>query len=140
MFRKALLCGLLATGLLFSYVGITISADAGPADLVLKSSDSDKKPPAVFPHKKHQDAYSCGECHHSMVDGKQGPYTDGMAIQKCEECHNPEVLGGKKKGKHKLDTYKGAAHGNCVDCHKKIAKEDSSKKKLKSCKTCHVKQ
>ncbi len=140
MLKKALMCGLIATSMILGYVSVTISADAGPADLILKSSTSDKKPPAVFPHKKHQDAYSCGECHHSMVDGKQGPYTEGMAIQKCEECHNPEVLGGKTKGKHKLDTYKGAAHGNCVDCHKKIAKEDASKKKLKSCKTCHVKK
>ena len=140
MLKKALLCGLLATGLVFGSIGISQSADPGPEQLVLKSSDSDKKPPAVFPHKTHQEAMECGECHHSMVDGKQGPYTEGMKIQKCVECHNSEVLAGKKKGKHKLDTYKGAAHGNCVDCHKTIAKEDSSKKKLKSCKTCHVKQ
>jgi len=140
MLKKALICGALATGLFFSYVSITISADAGPEDLVLKSSTSDKKPPAVFPHKKHQDFLKCGECHHSMVDGKQGPYTEGMEIKKCEECHNSELLAGKTKGKNKLDTYKGAAHGNCLDCHKKAAKEDSSKKKLKSCKTCHVKK
>lgn len=140
MVRRAIVCVLLAIGLVIGHTSITISADKGPDDMILKSSDSNKKPPSVFPHAKHHEIMGCGECHHSMVDGKKGPYTEGMAIQKCEECHNSKVLAGKTKGKNKLDTFKGAAHGNCVDCHKKIAKEDESKKKLKSCKTCHVKK
>jgi hypothetical protein len=135
----ALACGLFFLGLLLSYSSFAVTSDPGPADIVLKSSDSSKKPPSVFPHLKHQESITCGECHHAMVDGKKAPYTEGMAIEKCESCHNSETLGGKKEGKYELDTFKGAAHGNCLECHKKIAKEDSSQKKLKSCKTCHVK-
>lgn len=136
---KALACGFFILGLIVASYSLAISSDPVPADLILKSSDSSKKPPSVFPHKLHKEAISCGECHHAMVDGKQAPYTEGMEIQKCEACHNPEVLGGRKKGKYAMDTFKGAAHGNCVVCHKKIAKEDPSKKSLKSCKTCHKK-
>jgi hypothetical protein len=74
-----------------------------------------------------------------MNDGKQEPYFEGMEIKKCESCHNGNVLAGKKIGKNKLDTFKGAAHQKCLECHKEIAKNDASKKKLKSCKTCHQK-
>ena len=49
-----------------------------------------------------------------------------------------EKLAGKTKGKLKLDTLKGAGHGNCLECHKEQAK-DPAKKALKSCKTCHPK-
>jgi len=118
---------------------MALSSDPGPENITLKSSDSSKKDPAVFPHKIHQDSLTCGECHHGMVDGKQAAYTEGMEIQKCESCHNSEVLGGKKEGKYELDNFKGAGHGNCLECHKTVAKEDSSKKKLKSCGTCHQK-
>jgi len=135
----ALACGMLFLGLILSYSTLASSSDPGPEDIILKSSDSSKKPPSVFPHIKHQESITCGECHHAMVDGEKAPYTEGMAIQTCESCHNPDVLGGKTEGKYKLDTFKGAAHANCLECHKKLAKEDASKKKLKSCKTCHVK-
>ncbi len=136
---RALACGLFILGLILSHMSLASSVDPGPEDILLKSSDSSKKPPSVFPHIKHQESITCGECHHAMVDGKQAPYTEGMEIQKCEACHNGDVLGGKKEGKYELDTFKGAGHGNCLECHKKIAKEDSSQKKLKSCKTCHQK-
>ena len=136
---RALACGMFFIGLIFSYPTLALTSGHGPENITLKSSDSSKKEPVVFPHEEHQEAFSCGECHHAMVDGKQAPYTEGMEIQKCEACHNSEVLGGKKEGKYELDNFKGAGHGNCLECHKKIAKEDSSKKKLKSCSTCHKK-
>lgn len=136
---RAFTFGMFILGLILSTSSLALSTDSGPENITLKSSDSSKKDPVVFPHLKHQETLSCGECHHAMVDGKQEAYTEDMEIQKCESCHNPEILGGKKEGKYKLDTFKGAGHGNCLVCHKKIAKEDSSKKKLKSCKTCHQK-
>ncbi len=139
MVKKALICSLTALFLFCGFSSISFASDPGPTDIKLVSSDTQKKPPAVFPHKKHQDTVKCGECHHAMIDGKQAPYTEGMEINKCESCHNPKVLAGKTKGKLKLFTFKGAGHGNCLDCHKAIAKKDASKKKLKSCKTCHVK-
>lgn len=120
---------------------LALASDPGPAEMKLETTDSKKPKPAIFPHKAHQDALKCGDCHHGMdADGKQVPYVDGQEIGKCESCHNPEKLGGKKKGKLKLDTYKGAAHGNCLECHKEIAKKDDAKKALKKCSTCHPKK
>lgn len=136
---RALACGIFILGLILSYSGLAFCSDQGPESITLISSDSSKKDPAVFPHKKHQEEISCAECHHAMVDGKQAPFSEEMEVKKCESCHNAEVLGGKKEGKYELDNFKGAGHGNCLECHKKIAKEDSSKKKLKSCSTCHQK-
>lgn len=135
-------CAILVAAACFLCAGATLSfgADPGPADLLLKSEGEMKKPPAVFPHKAHQDAFGCGDCHHGMsADGAQVPYEDGQEIGKCTSCHNAEKLAGKTKGKLKLDTYKGAAHGNCLECHKAVAKKDESKKDLKKCATCHVK-
>ena len=139
MQKRVLFCCLFIFSLIAGYAGVALSTDAGPENMTLKSSDSTKKAPSVFPHKAHQELMECGACHHGMADGKQTPYTEGMAIQKCEECHNPEVLGGRKKDKLDLDTFKGAGHGNCLECHKEVAKKDDSKKSLKSCKTCHEK-
>lgn len=139
MVKKTFACGLSALFLLLSYAVPAFSTETGPEELILKSSTSDTQPPAVFPHKLHQATLACGECHHGMADGKQVPYAEGTEIQKCESCHNSDVLGGRKAGKLDLDEFKGAAHANCQECHKKVAKEDSAKKNLKSCKTCHQK-
>jgi hypothetical protein len=140
MVKKVLICSFAALFLVCGISNMALSTEKkGPAELKLVSSDATKKPPAVFPHKKHQDSIECGECHHGIKDGKQDPYSETLEIKKCESCHNSDVLAGKTKGKLKLDTFKGAGHGNCLACHKAVAKKDVSKKKLKSCKTCHVK-
>ena len=139
MAKKTIIFVLSVVVFTFVSAGLGLATEMGPAEIKLTSSDSTKKPPSVFPHKAHQDVLKCGDCHHGMADGKQIPYVDGQEVKKCESCHNPEILGGKTKGKNKLDTFKGAGHGNCLDCHKEIAKKDDSKKNLKSCKTCHVK-
>lgn len=139
MVKRVLIYSFAALFLVCGFSSISFSSEKGPADLKLVSSDASKKPPAVFPHAKHQETLKCGECHHGSKDGKQEPYAEGMEIKKCESCHNSKDLAGKTKGKLKLDTFKGAGHGNCLECHKAVAKADASKKKLKSCKTCHVK-
>ncbi|MDR3089824.1 MAG: cytochrome c3 family protein [Desulfobulbaceae bacterium] len=126
---------ILATG---AVVG-AIAADKGPSEITL---GADGKKPAVFPHATHQASdIACGECHHGMAaDGAQTAYTDGMTIQKCETCHNPEKLAGKTKGANKLDTLKGAGHGNCQECHKAEIAKDATKGKLMKCATCHAKK
>lgn len=128
-----------ASALIFCGIATLNAADAGPEEITLQVTDSKKPKPAFFPHKAHQEAYSCAECHHGMEDGKQVAYAEGQAIQKCEECHNADVLAGKTAGKEKLDTFKGAAHANCLACHKEEAKKDEAKKDLKKCSTCHKK-
>jgi len=140
MIKKALITAA-AAALLFGGLVTMSSADTdkgqGPEEITLVTTDSAKPKPAHFPHWAHQAAFPCAECHHGMADGKQVPYAEGQEIKKCESCHNAEVLAGKKAGKEKLDTFKGAAHTNCLGCHKEVAAKDESKKALKSCKTCH---
>lgn len=141
MIKKVLVTIAAATFVFCGMASISSATDMGPAEMTLETTGSDKPKPAVFPHKAHQDMLKCADCHHSMTDdGKQVPYTEGQEIGKCQSCHNTDKLAGKKAGKEKLDTNKGAAHANCLACHKKIAQEDETKKALKKCNTCHVKK
>ena len=128
MIRKALVCGTAAAFLLCGLAFTSLAGDTGPETITLTATGSAKPKPATFPHKKHQETLKCGECHHGMQDGKQVPYAEGMEIGKCESCHNPEKLAGKTKGALKLDTMKGAGHGNCLECHKDMAKKDPALK------------
>ena len=142
MLKKLLVCSVVSMFVLCGSIISSFATDAGPAEIKIVDSKSAKPKPAVFPHKMHQDAFKCEECHHGMADGKAVPYTEGMEIQKCEACHNPEVLGGKMKDKLKLDELKGAGHGNCLECHKAMAAKDPAlkEKKIDKCATCHPKQ
>ncbi len=141
MLKKFIACSVVSVFVLCGAASFSFATgDTGPADITIVGAKSKKPKPALFPHKAHQDKMECAECHHGMADGKQVPYTEGMKIQKCDACHNKETLAGKKSGKLKLDTIKGAGHGNCLACHKDVAKKDPAKKSLKSCKTCHPKK
>jgi hypothetical protein len=142
MLKKVLVGSVISMFALCGAVVFSMAAgDTGPADITLTDSTSAKPKPAQFPHKKHQDAFKCEQCHHGMADGKQVPYTEGMEIKKCETCHNGDVLAGKMKDKLKLDTLKGAGHGNCLECHKEMAKNDAAlkEKKIDKCAACHPK-
>lgn len=140
MRRKTLATCMASLLLLCGAITYVFAADPGPEQITLATEGSKKPKPAVFPHKQHQDAgISCAECHHSMVDGKQVPYTEEQEVAKCASCHNPDVLEGRLSGKNKLDTIKGAAHGNCLSCHKQVA-TDTGNKALKKCSTCHPKK
>ena len=144
MLKKVLVCSVVS---MFVLGGVAISAMAsdelGPADITIADPGSAKPKPAQFPHKAHQEKFECGECHHGMgADGKQVPYTKGMEIQKCAVCHTGDKLAGKMVGKLKLDTIKGAGHGNCLECHKEMAAKDPALKerKIDKCAACHPKQ
>lgn len=148
MLKKILACTVASLFVLVGSASCFAAADPGPADITIVGEKSKKPKPAIFPHKAHQDKIGCGECHHGMADGKQVPYTDGQEIGKCESCHNKDVLAGKTMemaGKKKptilkLDTIKGAGHGNCLVCHKKIAAENADLKKIAKCSACHPKK
>lgn len=141
MLKKVLVCSALSMFVLGGAVqSLLATSDPGPEEITMVYDKSKKPKPAIFPHKKHQEAFKCGECHHGMADGKRTDYAEGMEIQKCETCHTGDTLAGKKLGKLKLDTIKGAGHGNCLACHKELAKADPGKKELKKCSTCHPKK
>lgn len=138
--KKIIACSVMSLCMLFGTVCFSFAAgDTGPASITLGESG---KKPAQFPHKKHQDAFKCAECHHLMAaDGKQSPYVEGQEIKKCAACHNATVLAGKMKDKLALDTLKGAGHGACLQCHKMKNDEPALKDKhLDKCDTCHAKK
>ncbi len=142
--KKFILCCAvfgLTLGLAFS-ANVIADDEKGPAEIIIQpTAKKVKKSPAQFPHAKHQETMECAECHHGKDDaGKQIDYVEGQKIEKCSTCHNTEVLAGKKKGKLKLDTLKGAAHGKCKACHTAKSKEDEKFKKLKKCTNCHPKK
>ena len=112
-------------------LGFTVNAfaDKGPADMTLQATvDAAAKPkPAIFPHAKHQETMTCGDCHHGKdAAGKKVAYTEGMKIEKCESCHN--TAAGMEK---KIATFKDAAHTNCIGCHKEKAAGPTK------CAECH---
>ena len=142
MLKKVLVCSFISMFVMGGAVISSLAADdKGPAEIKMTSSKSAKPKPAQFPHKQHQDAFECAQCHHGMADGQQVPYVEGQEIQKCASCHNSDILAGKTKGKLKLDTIKDAGHGNCLECHKEMAKNDPAlkAKKIDKCATCHPK-
>lgn len=133
--KKALICAFAVTFLCMAGVSL---ADNGPEEMTLQAvKDAAKKPkPAVFPHAKHQEIAKCADCHHGAKDGKQVAYAEGLKIQKCEECH----FKGNGMDK-KIETFKGAAHVNCKDCHKAAAAKDPAlKEKFAKCMPCHPKK
>ena len=135
MMRNMLVCAFVVA---FFCVSGTSFANTGPTEMVLQAEkDKAKTPkPAVFPHKAHQEAFACAECHHTGKDGKQVAYTEGMEIQKCETCH----FTGSGMPK-KLETFKDAAHENCKSCHKDVAeKKPELAAKFKGCMPCHPKK
>ncbi len=143
MLKKIIVCSVVSMFVLGGAVISSLASDEkGPAEITIVDSKSAKPKPAVFPHKLHQEKFKCVECHHTMADGKQVPYTEGMKIQECETCHTGDTLAGKTKGNLKLDTLKGAGHGLCLDCHKEMVKKDPElkAKKLDKCNTCHSKK
>ena len=101
-------------------VGVEVSI--GPAEITLKTAEGRK--PAHFPHRQHQEAYSCTACHHAK--------DETMVIDKCGACHNKEISNTD------VNSFKKAAHKMCKDCHKKV--NDQGMDAPIKCSGCHVKK
>jgi hypothetical protein len=145
--NRPLVFGIVITAVLFGCARLGLSEDAGkgPEEMILQAvKDKEFTPkPAKFPHARHQAAYSCGECHHTLKDGKKIPHSEGMAAKKCEECHYTGSAmpnaDDEDKGIIKLDTFKNAAHAQCRSCHDRASKiKPELKTRWKNCLPCHV--
>ena len=102
----------------------------GPA--VIRMQTARKRNPASFPHRKHQEAFECENCHHGMDNaGKQVPYIDGMKIQHCVKCHNVTM-----ENKH-LNSLMLAAHSLCKGCHRTVVAESRAAGPIEKCIGCH---
>ena len=99
----------------------------GPTEMVLKTEQAKK--PAYFPHKKHQQKYLCGMCHHGKdSSGKLAKYKEKTVIYKCISCHNLNMPN------EKLNGFQLIGHKLCRECHRKNQNITSAK-----CSTCHRK-
>ena len=108
--------------------GVSMATDMGPAEMELKTAAAKK--PAKFMHKKHQEVFECGDCHHTKTDdGVKATYEEGMEIKKCVTCHNKENMSNPK-----LNSFKLAGHGLCKECHKENKETAPTK-----CSGCHIK-
>ena len=94
----------------------------GPADITLQTEEARK--PADFPHRQHQEAYSCTACHHAK--------DEIMVIDKCVSCHTKDISNSD------VNSFKKAAHKLCKDCHKKVNEE--GKDAPIKCSGCHAKK
>ena len=99
-----------------------VEVSIGPADITLQTEAARK--PAVFPHRQHQDSYSCTACHHAK--------NEVMVIDKCSRCHTVDISNPD------VNSYKKAAHKLCKDCHKEVNKE-GNEAPIK-CSGCHPKK
>ncbi len=97
----------------FAVVAIAAAPEVAKLDKCQK-----RKPPVVFPHKKHTEMkIDCKVCHHKY-EGKGEP-------RSCFTCHKCE--------KGEAPSAKKAFHKNCIKCHKK------EKKGPRKCAQCHKK-
>ena len=109
-----------------------------------------KRPPVDFPHSRHFD-FSCRTCHHTW------DYESEIQTCTTSGCH--DITEPPKKSEKSSDAqetailyYKTAFHESCMNCHKKIKKQNAAEeKKLRatdkntiikkagplSCKGCH---
>ena len=112
-----------------SFVSLLITSGAfgievsiGPAEIVLQTESARK--PADFPHRQHQETYSCTACHHAR--------DEIMVIDKCANCHTKEISNAE------VNSYKKAAHKLCKDCHKEVNVQ--GKDTPIKCSGCHIKK
>jgi len=100
-----------------------VEVSIGPAEITLQTESARK--PADFPHRLHQDTYSCTVCHHAK--------DEIMVIEKCASCHTPDI------NNPDVNSYKKAAHKLCKDCHKAVNREEGKDAPIK-CSGCHTKK
>ena len=107
------------------------ATELGPDTIKLQTSR--KRKPAIFPHRQHQDTFSCDKCHHGKdSEGNQVPYTVGMEIQHCATCHNPTSMQNNK-----LNNLMLASHAKCKGCHKQVVEENGTAGPIAKCSGCH---
>ena len=117
---KIIVMGFAALFIAGNALGTEVSI--GPAEITLQTEEARK--PADFPHRQHQEAYSCTACHHAK--------DEIMVIGKCASCHTKDISNAD------LNSFKKAAHKLCKDCHKKV-NEEGRDAPIK-CSGCHAKK
>jgi hypothetical protein len=108
--------------LIFTGNAFGLEVSIGPAEITLQTESAKK--PALFPHRQHQETYSCTVCHHVK--------NEVMVIDRCDACHTLDISNPD------VNSYKKAAHKMCKDCHKRVNSEEDKDAPIK-CSGCHTK-
>ena len=104
-----------------------ISVPMGSFLLEPPESVTAKRPPVDFPHSRHFD-YSCKTCHHTWdYESEIQTCTTAACHNATEPAKKPEKLSGAPKTDDRY--FKNAFHTSCMDCHKKIKKENAAEEK-----------
>ena len=143
--RKVCFAGILAfifcveLVLLFVTAGFTYAGEVQevPDEIYIDNTiyKADRKGSVYFSHTEHAEGYvdACNACHHEYKDG-QNVWQEGQPVRKCSSCHDPLKRNGNVR---KLNI---AYHLECKGCHKKVAKEGSTKAPYRQCTDCHAKR
>lgn len=96
----------------------------------------------TFQHAKHamQFKITCVRCHHTLEPG-------AIAVEEtCRDCHGKKAISNQlnRRGhaEKRIQRYFKALHGMCIDCHKKVKKNNSNVnvKVPLACWQCHIRQ
>jgi len=136
--KKSLLISLICAALLCMVSAPALfAADAPKDDLVIKAPEGMKSKKGAlqkmvpFPHSKHA-SVECKKCHHTMDK-------DGGKAKSCVSagCHDSLEFRDKDNAKDpKL--VENAFHGQCIECHKALKKENKPTGPT-ACGKCHTK-
>ena len=116
-----------------------------PAEIVILSGlwKTHTRGPVRLSHEKHIRIHkiNCDECHHIFKDGKN-TWKKGMAVAKCETCHNEPTIKGVKKLPPDLQkkNLKLAFHNTCLGCHRQVKGKTPETKAPVKCAQCHAKK
>jgi hypothetical protein len=110
---------------IFLFIGVAFPTNI-PETITLDSI-SQVYGPVQFSHSQHADiAGDCATCHHHSPKG---------STPACGECHESIVVYHYEAGKKGPDIgLKGAYHGLCMGCHKKMQSGPLG------CTDCHEKK
>lgn len=139
--KKLMLISLMCVAFLAT-ASLTFAAGAPGDDLVIKApagmktKEKDGKPGELqkavpFPHSKHA-AAECKTCHHTIKAA-------GDPIKLCTDsgCHDSLEAKGKDNAKD-IKLVENAFHGQCIECHKNLKKENKPTGPS-ACGKCHTK-
>lgn len=111
-------------------VNRNLTSEKGPA--LIKLQEKKKKSPVSFPHLRHQEMFTCNQCHHSVnANMEKTPYIKGQEIKKCASCHNLYT------NYSELTSFKQAAHALCKTCHRNMANSGKAGP-IDKCVGCHL--
>lgn len=142
--RKPMIMSLAAAALVLAFVLPNLYATQvqAPGDdyMIPKPAGIEVKRKSLpFPHSEHVEI-SCGDCHHTVVDGNVVPWDGISPLQGCTDagCHDVFVAETPEE-KRDIRFFERAYHKQCLGCHRDLKKAEKSTGPV-ACVGCHPKE